>query len=59
MGYDDESEKRAHRAMAGFFLVVMIIFVGFKAYENSKEDSNDAAVEPTATVEVTAEPVTE
>lgn len=59
MGYDDESEKKMHRTMAVFFGVIIIIFIGFKAYENSQGTSNDAAVEPTATVEVTEQPVTE
>lgn len=58
MGYDDESEKKAHRMMALFFLVIIIVFIGFKAYENSKGTSNDVA-EPTATVEATEQPVTE
>lgn len=59
MGYDEESEKRAHRMMAVFFLVIIMIFIGFKAYENSKGVSNDAVEEPTATVEATEQPVTE
>lgn len=59
MGYDEESEKRAHRMMAVFFLVIIMIFIGFKAYENSKGASNDAAAEPTATVEATEQPMTE
>lgn len=59
MGYDDNSERNMHRAMAVFFLVIIVIFIGFKAYENSQSTSGDAAVEPTATVEVTEQPVEE
>lgn len=59
MGYNDDSEKKAHRMMAVFFLVIIIIFIGFKAYENSKGTSNSATVEPTATVEVTEQPAAE
>jgi len=59
MGYDDKSERNMHRAMAVFFMVIIMIFIGFKAYENSQGTSEDAAVEPTATVEVTEQPVAE
>lgn len=59
MGYDNESEKKMHRTMAVFFGVIIIIFIGFKAHENSQSTSEDVAVEPTATVEITEQPVTE
>lgn len=59
MGYDDKSERNMHRVMAVFFMVIIMIFIGFKAYENSQGTSEDAAVEPTATVEVTEQPVAE
>lgn len=59
MGYDDKSERNMHRAMAVFFMVIIMIFIGFKAYENSQGTSEDAAVEPTATIEVTEQPVAE
>lgn len=59
MGYNDESERKMHRMMAVFFGVIIVIFIGFKAYENSQGTSDKEAVEPTATVEVTQQPVTE
>lgn len=54
MGFDDESEKKAHRTMAVFFGIIIVVFILFKVYENSNVGSKDTTAEPTATVEATA-----
>lgn len=54
MRYDENSEKGAHRVMVVFYLVVLIVFIGFKASQNMHADKEKSAVEPTATVSATA-----
>lgn len=54
MGFDDESERKAHRMMALFIGIIIVIFIIFKVIENSNSGSKDEAVEPTVTVEATA-----
>lgn len=54
MGFDDESERKAHRMMALFFGIIIVIFIIFKVIENSNSGSKDEAAESTATVEATA-----
>lgn len=54
MGFDDESERKAHRMMALFIGIIIVIFIIFKVIENSNSGSKDESAEPTATVEATA-----
>ena len=56
MGYDAEQERKAHRVMVFFFVVVIIVFIGFKAYTGMRAGVEaDQAAETSATPEVTME----
>lgn len=55
MDYDEE--KRMHRVMIVVFILVILGFVGYYSWQNSKaENTQEPAVTTEATVEPTIEP---
>lgn len=62
MGYDEEQEKKAHRIMVVFFVAVIIVFIGVKAYTGMKagievDQAAEASSTPAVTMEADAQPL--
>ena len=57
MDYNSEQEKKAHRFMIVFMILVIFVFLGVTAWNNANKESNTQNGEqPTPTVETTVEP---
>ena len=56
MDYNSEQEKKAHRFMIVFMLLVIVGFIGFTAWQNSKKEQKEEMATPSPTIEATVEP---
>mgnify|MGYP000265787084 CR=1 FL=1 len=56
MGYDSGEEKKAHCFMIVFMLLVIVGFIGFTTWQNSKKEQKEEMATPSPTIEATVEP---